>query len=72
MDQECILLTKDGQFVLGIGTGDSTDFIRTNDCEIPGIKGFWIGYLPESVSTKRLPVYVEDEKVFEQIKKNWK
>lgn len=72
MDKECILLTKDGQFVLGIGTGDSTDFIRTNNCKNPGIKGFWIGNLPESVSTKRLPVYVEDEKVFEQIKKNWK
>lgn len=72
MDKECILLTKDGQFVLGIGTGDSTDFIRTNNCKNPGIKGFLIGYLPESVSTKRLPVYVEDEEVFEQIKKNWK
>lgn len=72
MDKECILLTKDGQFVLGIGTGESTDLIRTNNCKKPGIKGFLIGYLPESVSTKRLPVYVEDEKVFEQIKKNWK
>lgn len=72
MDKECILLTKDGQFVLGIGTGESTDLIRTNDCKRPEIKGFWIGNLPESVSTKRLPVYVEDEEVFEEIKKNWK
>lgn len=71
MDTECILITKDGCFVLGIGSGDSVDLIRTSDSNPLGQKAFCIGVLPESVTTKRLPVYVEDERVYAIMRESW-
>lgn len=71
MDTDCILYTKEGQFVRGIGSGDHVDFIKIEGTIIPDRKGFWIGFLPESIFGKKVPVYVEDEEMYNVVKKNW-
>ena len=72
MDTEVILITKEGPIVKGIGSGESTDFIRIPSSELPGIKAFCIGFLPESVLGKRIGIYVEDEQVYKKMAMNWK
>ena len=71
MDQDCILLTKEGCFIHGICSGDLTDRIQVDQNDAIGRKGFYIGKLPEDLCGKGLRVYVEDEKVFTLIAKSW-
>ena len=72
MDTECILITKEGAIVEGVGSGDSVDLIRKSPSDIPGVKAFCIGFLPQSITGKKIRVYVEDEDVFNLMTRNWK
>ena len=47
MYTECILITREGPIVEGLGSGDSVDFIRTATSGLPGIKAFCIVSIPE-------------------------
>ena len=71
MDTDCTLITKEGPIVTGVSSGDFIDFIRFKDSQLQERKGFMIGHLPESVCGKCLPIYVESEDIYQQIRKGW-
>lgn len=72
MYTECILITREGPIVEGIGSGDSVDFIRTATSGLPGIKAFCIGSIPEKITGKRIRIYIEDERVYKVMTQGWK
>ena len=72
MDQDCVILTAEGDLKTGICCGEHPDFIRESRYSyFPGIKGFRIGYLPEDLLGKSILLYVEDEQIYRQVSRNW-